>query len=143
MQRIFPSSERSRKYGQFFFISLISSGILPAADDFLADILKKKKNCAVLTPANALTQDLLTCWDILLVAAIIQMLLKSGHSPVKNNYKHLIQDNLLSVFKNYSCAHIQAETDNVFGEDECPGRKTEHQLFRLLKSTIHYSQFSL
>lgn len=108
------------------------------------DILKKKKkNCAVLTPANALTQDLLTCWDILLVAAIIQMLLKSGHSPVKNNYKHLIQDNLLSVFKNYSCAHIQAETDNVFGEDECPGRKTEHQLFRLLKSTIHYSQFSL
>ena len=106
--------------------------------------IKQKRNPAGLTPANALTQDLpLTHWDILLVVAISQMLLNSGHTPVKNNYKSLIRDTSLSVFKHYSCAHIQTETDSVFGEDECPGRKMKHQLFRLLKSTIHYSQFSL
>lgn len=106
--------------------------------------IKQKRNPVSLTPAKALTQDLpLTHWDILLIAAVGQVLLNSSHSPVKNNYKCLIQDTSPSVFKHYSCAHIQTETDNVFGEDECPGRKTKHQLFRLLKSTIHYSQFSL
>lgn len=106
--------------------------------------IEQKRNTAGRTPANALTQDLpLTHWDILLVVAVSQMLLNSGHSPVKNNYKCLIHDTSLTVFKYYSCAHIQTETESVFGEDECPGRKMKHQLFRLLKSTIHYSQFSL
>lgn len=106
--------------------------------------IKQKRNAAGLAPANALTQDLpLTHWDILLVVAVSQMLLNSGHSPVENNYKCLIHDTSLSVFKHYSCAHIQTETDSVFGEGECPGRKMKHQLFTLLKSTIHYSPFSL
>lgn len=106
--------------------------------------IKQKRNPAGLTAANALTQDLpLTHWDILLVVAISQTLLNSGHRPVKNNYKCLVQGTSPSVVKHYSCAHIQTETGSGLGEDECPGRKTKHQLFRLLKSTIHYSQFSL
>lgn len=85
--------------------------------------IKQKRNPAGLTPANALTQDLpLTHWDILLVVAVSQMLLNSGHSSVKNNYKCLIHDSSLSVFKHYSCAHIQQrlivflEKTNVLAE---------------------------
>jgi len=106
--------------------------------------IKQNRNPAGLSPANALTQDLpLAHWDILLVVAASQMLLNSGHIPVKNNYKCLIQDTSPTIFKHYSCAYIQRETDSVFGEEEYPGRKMKHQLFRLLKSTIHYSQLSL
>lgn len=62
---------------------------------------------------------------------------------MENNYKCLIQGNPSNVIKHYSCAHILTETDNVFGEDECVGRKMKHQLLELLKSTIHYSQLRL
>lgn len=117
-------SEAQRGPGNLgcFLISLISSSNSPCCSCFPCRDIKQKRNSAGLTPANAVTQDLpLPHWDILLVVAIFQMLLNSGHSPVKNNYKHLIQDNLPSVFKHYSCAHIQRlimflEKTNVLAE---------------------------
>lgn len=69
-------------------------------------LIKQSKIPARPVPANAPMQSLhLTLWDVLLVVAVIKMLPNSDHSPMKNNYKCLIQDNSLSVVKCYSCAH--------------------------------------
>lgn len=49
-----PKLRKIQEIQAVFKISLISSGILTAADDFLPDILEKKRSSAILTTANAL-----------------------------------------------------------------------------------------
>lgn len=125
---------------------MISSSNSPCCSCFPCRDIKQKRNSA---PANAVTQDLpLPHWDILLVVAIFRMLINSGHSPVKNNYKHLIQDNSPSVFKHYSCAHIRRlimflEKTNVLAErrsTNCFGFRS--QLYITVNSAFKAAQWN-